>query len=430
MVENSQMLIERELLEDVQRVLGRREIIAIRGPRQSGKTTFLKEILMNYLLKDEKIKKEDVFYVTFEDKEVLEKFSLNPKEFVKAIYPKPRLIFIDEFHYHRDGRSLKMLFDLFDDIKFIISGSSSLELTLKTGKYLVGRIFYFDLLNLSFFEFLNFKNKGIAKYYREVNGEVKKSIFEGGGAPLIEKDIFVKDLLRYLEEYLIYGAYPEVVKSEPGIKRIILKNILETYLLRDVRDLLAEDVFKFRRIATYLASNLGSILNYNELASYSSTYYKYIVKVMDILEETYIIKLLRPFYSKITTELRKSPKIYFFDFGLRNYLVNNFNELDRRGDASFLVENFVLNQLGRYVEKINYWRTKTKSEVDFILDLVSEQIPVEVKFKSFIKPRISPPLRSFIKKYKPDFAIVFTKDFWGEVKLEGCIIKFIPVVYA
>jgi len=152
--------------------------------------------------------------------------------------------------------------------------------------------------------------------------------------------------------------------------------------------------------------------------------------MISILSETYIIRLLRPFYRNPITELRKTPKVYFYDLGMRNYTINNFNNLEDRNDTGALVENFVLLSLLNFDEiKINYWRTIAKAEVDFVIETADGIVPLEVKYKNFKEPKITRSLRSFIKEYKPKKAIVATKDFWGEKKIDSTIVKFIPVVY-
>jgi predicted AAA+ superfamily ATPase len=137
---------ERILLEKVKKWIDRKEIIAIKGCRQSGKTTLL-EMLKDWLIK-KGVKEENIVYLTFEDREILEKFSLNPKDFVKRFITSEEKYYflIDEAHYCKDiGQKLKLLYDTYKNIKFVITGSSSLEITSETAKFLVGRMFSFEL---------------------------------------------------------------------------------------------------------------------------------------------------------------------------------------------------------------------------------------------------------------------------------------------
>ncbi|MGB2845133.1 MAG: AAA family ATPase, partial [Candidatus Aminicenantaceae bacterium] len=197
--------------------IDRREIYAIKGPRQSGKTTLLK-MLQQYLIKEKEINPENIIFLTFEDREILEKFSLNPKDFIKSFIGKRQnerfYFFLDEFHYLADGgQKLKLLYDLFENIKFVITGSSSLELTGKTAKFLVGRMFSFYLFELSFAEFIRVKSSQLNNVYLERSKTLIEFINTGKNFRL-EKDIFRSDFEKYFEEYAIFGGYPEVIKTD------------------------------------------------------------------------------------------------------------------------------------------------------------------------------------------------------------------------
>jgi len=423
---------ERNLLEEIKKWMDRREIIAIKGPRQSGKTTLL-EMLKEWLIKEKGVDEEDIVFVTFEDRELLEKFELDPKGFVRRFVGERKVYFmIDEAHYCRDiGQKLKLLYDLYKNIKFIITGSSSLEITSETARFLVGRLFSFELLPLNFHEFLKVRDKNLARIYIEKNRQIRKFIFEGKNFEIEEKDIFIKELLEHLNEYLVFGGYPEVIKAKSEEeKRIVIKNIFNTYIEKDVLAYLQiTDITRFRRLISILAFTSGNLISYEKLSSYCDTYFKNIVRLLDILQQTYVIKLLRPFHRNLVTELRKNPKVYFYDYGLRNYAINNFNDLELREDAGKLAENFVLNQLETEELFINFWRTTAKAEVDFVLSDINRIIPIEVKFESFKKPKITRSFHSFLKNYKPKNALVVTKDFWGEKEIGKTKVKFVPIVY-
>lgn len=425
---------ERELSEELKKWVDRREIFAIKGPRQSGKTTLLK-ILAEWLEKEKGVSPGKIISLTFEDKEVLEKFTLSPKDFVGSfVEGKERHYFLlDEFHYVKDGgQKLKLLYDTLENMKFIITGSSSLEI-IALSKYLVGRVFSFYLFPFNFHEFLNAEDRRMARIYEEKNEAVRNFIFEGKEFEFGE-DIFLDDVLKFFGKYVIFGGYPEVIKGKDvETKRIVLKNIYETYIGREVVELLRiHDIFKFRKLVGLLSSQVGSLINYNQLASSCDSYYKEMLELLNVLEETYVIKLIRPFHRNIRTELRKNPKVYFIDLGLRNYVINNFNALEGRSDSGALVENYALLALFNMVKdfgKVNYWRTLSKAEVDFILSTGEEIVPVEVKYSSFDEPKISRSFRSFLGAYKPDRGVVLTKNFWGESKISGTKVKFVPVCY-
>jgi len=420
-------IFPRAILPDLMKWLDRREAYAIKGPRQSGKTTVLKIL-------QEKLKGKNVVFLNFEDPDVLEAFEVNAKEYIKSFLlgEGKHYFLMDEYHYVRDpGKKLKLLYDTFENAKFIVTGSSSLELSGAMAKFLVGRVFFFELFPFSFHEFLVAKDPRLAKIYENRNNHVKEFLLNG--EVFAERDIFLKEFASLFNEYLTFGGYPAVIKAEDfETKRMILKSIYDTYVSKDVVEFLKiSDAFKYRCVVRVLATLTGKLINYNELSSTCQSYYREVKRMISILSETYIIKLIQPFYRNPVTELKKNPKVYFFDLGLRNYIVGNFNPLERRPDAGALIENHVFLRLrNSFPDKtINYWRTIAKAEVDFILRLNDRLIPIEAKYQAFKKPKISRSLRSFIKTYKPEKALVITKDFWGEEKVENTSVMFAPACY-
>ena len=426
----------RELLDKLKKWIDRREIYAIKGPRQSGKTTLLK-MLENYLIKERNVNPENIIFLTLEDREILDKFSRNPKEYVRSFImgkENERFYFlIDELQYLPEGgQKLKLLYDLFENIKFVVTGSSSLELTGKTSKFLVGRMFSFYLYPLNFGEFIKVRSRELNNVYQEKSKWVRDFVTEGKNFAAPKEDIFLGDFERCFEEYVLFGGYPEVVKAEDmETKRIILKNIYETYITRDIIELLRiTDITRFRILLAILANQIGSLVNYNSLATDIQSYFNQVKHYLSILEETFIINLLKPFFTSKTTELRKSPKLYFMDMGLRNYIIDSFNELTFRPDKGKIVENAVLIQLKVNEQTpLRYWRTLAKAEVDFIIESRNNLIPIEVKYSPFKQPKISRGFRNFLLAYQPQRALVLTKGFWGELKVSSCLIKFVPVWY-
>lgn len=444
---------QRTLLDELKKWLPRKEILAIKGPRQSGKTTLLM-MLRDYLLKEKKVNPKNIVFLTFEDREILEKFSASAKDFVQSFIGNRKnekfYFLIDEVHYLPEaGQKLKLLYDLFENIKFIVTGSSSprpshgclilrdeergsLELTGKTAKFLVGRMFSFYLYQCSFEEFIKVKSQQLNNVHQEKKNTIAEFITKNKNFHLKE-DIFCDDFKKYFDEYSLYGGYPEVIKTdEPETKKMILKNIFETYITKDIVELLRiNNISKFRTVVLLLANQIGNLINYNTLSTDSRSYFREIKHYLSILEETFVISLLRPYFKNKITELKKNPKVYFIDTGLRNYAINNFNEINIRSDTGQLIENISFAQLKmRYQDfLIKYWRTLAKAEVDFILDLGGEIIPIEVKYYHLSEPKISRGLRNFIGEYNPKKVLVLTKGFIGEQKIGISIIKFIPVWY-
>ena len=426
----------RDLLDKLKKWIDRREIYAIKGPRQSGKTTLLK-MLESYLIEERNINPKNIIFLTLEDHEILDKFFRSPKEYIRSFImdrENERFYFlIDEIQYLPEGgQKLKLLYDLFENIKFIVTGSSSLELTGKTSKFLVGRVFSFYLYPLNFGEFIKVKSRQLNNVYQEKSEWVRDFVAKGKNFATPKEDIFSADFERYFEEYVLFGGYPEVVKTgDVETKRIILKNIYETYITRDIIELLRiTDITKFRTLLGILANQIGNLVNYNSLAADIQSYFNQIKHYLSILEETFIINLLKPFFTSKTTELKKNPKLYFMDMGLRNYIIDSFNELTLRPDKGKIVENAVFIQLKINEQSpLRYWRTLAKAEVDFIIGDRSNLIPIEVKYSFFKQPKISRGFRNFLLAYQPQRALVLTKGFWGELKVSSCLIKFVPVWY-
>ena len=250
----------------------------------------------------------------------------------------------------------------------------------------------------------------------------------------VKNDIFLKRISKLFEEYVVFGGYPEVVKaSDAETKKMILKNIYDTYINKDIVELLKiTDTVKFRTVVAFLASQQGGLLNFESLASDSKSYYREVKRLLSVLEETYILNLLPPYHKSLSSELRKNPKAYFLDLGLRNYAIKNFNALPFREDRGRLAEGFVLTELLNLLQdkaEIRHWRTLAKAEVDFLIFMGGEIVPVEVKYGSFKEPKIERSLRSFINEYRPKRAIVVTKDFWGYTRVHKTKILFVPICY-
>ena len=173
--------LERELTEELKKWINRREIYAIKGPRQSGKTTLLK-IIQDWLIEERRVKPNNIIFLTFEDRENIEKFSQDPKEFINSFIEdeKERYYFLlDEYHYVPDGgQKLKLLYDTFENIKFIVTGSSSLEI-VALSKYLVGRVFSFYLFPMNFNEYLIAKDPRISRIYQKRTDTVKNFLLKG-----------------------------------------------------------------------------------------------------------------------------------------------------------------------------------------------------------------------------------------------------------
>lgn len=396
------MYIQRDLEQTIRKYISAPEIVAVIGARQVGKTTLLQHIHDGL---------EGSSFITFEDAEIRVLFDEDIKAFIE-IYVRPfRYIFIDEFQYaKRGGQSLKFIYDTVKGKKIFISGSSVLELTVKTVKYLAGRILSFTLYPLSFPEFLQNKDPELSGYYMKTGKSEKLN------------DVLIKRFNSVLEDFILYGGYPRVVLAKTAEeKQEILKNILNVYLLKDVRDIFGlTDDYKVLNLIKALSMQIGNVVSFEELSTIASQGTHALKNNLNLLEKTYIIRLLRPFFTNKRTELVKNPKVYFLDTGLRNSVLSDFKRLGLRQDKGALYENYVLCELVKRGLDLKYWRTKSKAEVDFI---VNDTVPVEVK-SALSRATVGKSLFSFIEKYGPESAYVLNENLYGSLKAGRTNISF------
>ncbi|MEK6656518.1 MAG: ATP-binding protein, partial [Nitrospirota bacterium] len=271
-------------------------------------------------------------------------------------------IFIDEIQYLENPSSfLKLTADHHKDVKLIVSGSSSFAIKDKFKDSLVGRTVNFEIFNLSFKEFLLFKQYA----YEEGKVCTKKKTDE---------------LKALFKEYILYGGYPKIVLTpEIDKKEKYLQQIIDTYVKKDIRDLAdVKDIDKFNKLLEALASQSGQQINITELSNTTRIAKQTIEKYLFIMENIYIVKLVRPFSRNIRSEFFKLPKIYFYDTGLMQMLWLKGLQKEIIGNV---YETGIFAELVKKYTKdvIFYWRTKDKKEIDFILRIKKQLLPIEAK---------------------------------------------------
>ena len=410
------MYIERKLEAVILSYLDKPEILAIVGPRQCGKTTLLKKIQAGLV---------DSIFISFEDVENLALFEQDIKGFAKKFFTN-KYIFIDEFQYAKQGgKKLKYLFDTFPRNKIIISGSSAIDLTIKAIKFLTGRVFVFNMFELDFEEYLSFRDQHLSNIYTE--NKKRFDLKNLAISALGTEKILNQQISAVAEEFIIWGGYPRVALAETNEEKMVVrKNIYNTYFLRDIRDTLGLiDDYKLAKLIEALAAQIGQLINYNELSQISGYEYITLKKYLNILEKTFICRMIRPFFSNKRKEISKNPKIYFFDTGLRNYITKNFNKLDKREDKGRLYENFIFAQLMKQEFPTNYWRNKNQAEVDFVITTNNQPVPIESK-SALNRSVIPRSLMSFIHEYQPTQALILGEMEYHVSEADKTVIHFLP----
>ncbi len=397
--------IKRNLEEKISACLHMPEIIAVIGPRQSGKTTLLQHVKKR--LHDKKVASAD-----FEDRDELALFINDIKGFCDLYVKDREYLFIDEFQYaETGGRNLKYIYDRYP-VKIFITGSSSTELSIQSIQYLVGRIFVFTLYPLSFGEFLRFVQPELYQFLRQS---------ECPGREIIKR------INSFYKKFVISGGYPRVALADSDEEReLVLKNIFQTYLLKEIREILGykQDI-QLKKLITALAMQTGSTCNYNELSGLTGLKYKALRNALDILSKTFVVAPSLPFYTNKRVELSKTPKFYFIDNGFMNISMQNFKGIESRNDRGALHENFIASELLKKDIPLHFWRTKSKAEVDFIIEKQETIIPLEVK-STLTSGKITRSFRSFLDKYGPGSGIMLSDEYCADATVSEHRVLFRP----
>jgi len=407
-------MIERKLFSDLVNHLNQKEISIIIGPRQSGKTTLM-DLLREHLDK----KGERTLYLNLDiewDRPHFESQSALLRKIELELGKERSYVFIDEIHRKENaGLFLKGLFDLKLPYKFIVSGSGSLELKEKIHESLVGRKRLFELTTITFDEFVHhktgYKYKGNLARFLEIEKDKNNQL---------------------LMEYMNFGGYPRVVlASEQKEKIRVIDEIYRSVLEKDIAYLLKVDkTDAFSALIKVLSSQIGNLINYSELSSTLNIAHQTVKKYLWYSQKTFLLDIISPYARNVRKEITKSPVPYFWDLGLRNYALGIFGHLGSPSECGFIFENLVFLLLREKIRleatKLNFWRTKDKAEVDFILERGRNVVPIEVKYKSLKKQEISRSFRSFIEKYSPDKAYIVNLDYNNTLKINKTTLFFLP----
>lgn len=410
-------LTKREIFEQVIGHLKLPEVTVIIGARQTGKTTLLFQ-LKDWLLTQNKTKDSQIKFFNLDLISDLSGIS-NQTEFIKflkeeLIREKLLYIFIDEIQRLEDaGRFLKGVYDLKLPVKFIVSGSSSLEIKSKVSESLTGRKRVFHLYPFSFAEYIDSQEKPLLEMLKKDKISV------------LNKD----KIFSHLFDFIIFGGYPRVVTSIGKQEKIaVLNEIYSSYVEKDIVGFMkVKNPFIFSKLVSLLADQAGSLVNLHEISVTLGMNFRTVESYIFALENTFVINLARPYFTNARKELTKMPKVYFADTGIRNLSVKYFADFKDNRDKGKLLENLVASSLIRLGDgAVNYWRTKDKNEVDFVFkDYYGGIVPIEVKSAELTKPDVPRNLRMFIEKYQPKKAVVVNLSLEETIKIKDTSVDFI-----
>jgi uncharacterized protein len=386
------MYIQRDIEEKIQSRLDSEEILILKGPRQIGKSTLLKK-----LIKDVG-RKASAYYINLENQINLEYLNDSPLNLFKIIpleKGKKQYVFIDEIQYLKDPSNfLKVLCDSYkNELKLVVSMTSILN---GNGNSLMGQNRVYEIGSLSFREFLKHKNSRILDFFSQ---EVPQD-----GSRREIPAIYRDEIDQHFFEYIKYGGYPSVVlEKESAEKERLLEELINSYINLEVQKIGIRDTVKFFRLMKLLAERVGDLLNMSELAQALNVSSPTVESYVRILCDHMKIRIIKPYFSNHSKELNKMSKFYFSDLGIRNAILNNFDNMPDRWDRERYFENIVFNFLCTKdsVKSLHFWRTQNKHEVDFI---INEKYALETKFNPGTVNRTK--FKAFNKLY-PDIDLQF-----------------------
>ncbi len=345
-------MIERYFDNKIKDLIEPNKVLVVYGPRQVGKTTMIENFLKSYN------NGKKVYKSTGENADL--KGILESQSFSKIIpfFKAYDLIFIDEAQKIDDiGMALKIIVDQIPGIKIIATGSSSFDLSNKIGEPLVGRQRIIKLYPLSILELQN----------------------QFGGA----------DVFQNLQNYMIYGGYPDIITSESFKDKIEKLNLIrDSYLFRDILEL--ENIKSSRKVHDLLrliAYQIGKEVSLQEIGNQLEMSKNTVEKYLDLLEKAFVIVNLRGFSRNLRKEITKTSRYYFLDNGIRNAIVGNFKSLDQRNDIGELWENFLFIERLKKREYYNmyanmyFWRTWDQKEIDLVEEREGKLFGYEFKYK-------------------------------------------------
>lgn len=365
-------MIHRQLESEILKSFNDNKVIVLLGARQVGKTSLLTKITAN---------QENVLWLYGDDADTREYLNNPNATKIKNLIGSHKVLVIDEAQRIENiGLSLKIIHDQIKGIKVLATGSSAFELANKINEPLTGRKWEYKMFPLSFSEMVNHTS-------------------------LLEEQ-------RLLESRLVYGYYPDIINN-PSNAISILKQLADSYLYKDI--LTWERIQKpdrMEKLVQAIALQVGNLVSYSELGNMSGLDNQTVEHYINLLEKAFIVFRLGTYSRNLRNELKKSRKIYFYDNGLRNAIINQFNPLAMRNDVGALWENFMIvermkrNAYANYYTNIYFWRNKNQQEIDYVEENNGKLDVFEFKWS---KSKIKFP-NEFVNTYHPAQTIVVTKE--------------------
>ncbi|MDI6736937.1 MAG: ATP-binding protein [Nanoarchaeota archaeon] len=419
----------RELFDKVMVSIEDKKVTSIIGPRQAGKTTLIHEII-SHLLKS-KVEPERIIYAQFDTASMIAKGVITeiinnraaavneaPDSFKKKIY-----VFIDEAHKLETwAEEVKQWHDLRLNIKFVVTGSSSLRVLKGSGESLLGRIRHFMLLPMNFREFLE------AKYgIKAGNASLDLNALNKLNSSLAAH---IHRIKLAFSEYILRGGYPDTISKDVEDTFRLLIDYKDLSLQRDMFETEnVRDIKSIKELVSVLAGIATERMNYSKIASILGIKSDTVKRYIGLLEDTYLVKELKVFSKKPYFSVRRERKIAFIDSGMAN-AINSRYELTET-DKAKLVENLVARAVFEARVKkeisadISYWLSESGKEIDCIAEL-EHIIPIEAKYRESINEDAADEIMQFMGKFNAETGIVVTKDILKEEKAGKKKILFIP----
>jgi len=410
---------QRKILVEIKKYYNVKEVVVLIGSRQVWKSTILKtiekEIIKNnyWIFLDADFNSD--LLLLGSSKDLLNILELN--WYYKENKDK-FIVFIDEFQKIKNiWTIIKWIYDRFENIKFFLSGSSSIMINKAFGDSMMWRKVVFNIERLDFEEYLDFSEQSnLLKIYNNIKLWQNLSLYNN-------------DFIRNIENFLLFGWYPQIVLSNNKDYKIKkLDEILSSYIQKDISDFFqaehSTNIIKLLKYLTQINSNLlkkSSISNTLKISDYN------LGKYLSVLQETFFIKKLEPFFTNKVKSISKTEEVFFSDTGIYNSLLKNFNELELRIDKWILVENYVHTELLKtksILDELFFYRDKNQLEVDFIIKTWDILLPIEVK--SWEQNKIPANIINFSQKNNIKKAVVINKNIFKIETKNDLEVIFIP----